>query len=523
MIDSNQIGRDQWGCLPCASRWTSAAVAALGLTLTSFLLFFLGSTPAAAQGANCVTGLPVAAPAYSTSNFVTSMAYGAFGGCAGAAGMAFDDAGDMYVVNEADGHLYKFGAAGGFANPATRVTTTAYPLSWCSQELAFSADFSRLYMTRQFCGNAGDVVEISKADGHVIRTVATGMRCATGIAVDPLSGDLFVSSPCPPGGGTDDIYRISNPESATPTVSVFASPGHAQGLAFTQDGTLWATPLHYGTTTRDIVKIAGTLAANPGAVTVLSTALLDAVAVIPQVNENDPGNPDILYVLLGSGGIRTMDLRTLPPTIATVSTGGNAQIAMAAGPDGCLYVDNMDRVYKVAAADGSCNLGLVATAPDSVIKEYYNTGLNHYFITAFDAEKRSVETGGAGPGWQMTGQFITVGGDSPVCRFYGNRNINPATGQPFGPNSHFYTIEPAECAAVRLDPGWTFESGDVFSMIQVTGPGECPEDTRPVRRVYNNRAAQNDSNHRYLTSQALYQQMINSGWRGEGVVFCAQP
>ena len=48
MIDSNQIGRDQRGRLPCASRWKSAAVAALGLTLTPFLLFFLGSTPAAA-------------------------------------------------------------------------------------------------------------------------------------------------------------------------------------------------------------------------------------------------------------------------------------------------------------------------------------------------------------------------------------------------------------------------------------------------------------------------------------------
>ena len=78
------------------------------------------------------------------------------------------------------------------------------------------------------------------------------MLCASGIAVDPLSGDLFVSSPCPPGGGTDDIYRISNPESAAPAVSVFSSPGHAQGLAFTADGTRWATPLQNDSNNRYI-------------------------------------------------------------------------------------------------------------------------------------------------------------------------------------------------------------------------------------------------------------------------------
>jgi hypothetical protein len=42
-----------------------------------------------------------------------------------------------------------------------------------------------------------------------------------------------------------------------------------------------------------------------------------------------------------------------------------------------------------------------------------------------------------------------------------------------------------------------------------------------VKRVYNKRFAQNDSNHRYVTTDVLYQQMIAQGWAGEGIVFCA--
>ena len=50
---------------------------------------------------------------------------------------------------------------------------------------------------------------------------------------------------------------------------------------------------------------------------------------------------------------------------------------------------------------------------------------------------------------------------------------------------------------------------------------ECPAWTQPVYRAYNNRFAANDSNHRYMVSAALYQQMLGKGWSGEGVVMCA--
>ena len=50
--------------------------------------------------------------------------------------------------------------------------------------------------------------------------------------------------------------------------------------------------------------------------------------------------------------------------------------------------------------------------------------------------------------------------------------------------------------------------------------GACGRFEMPVFRAYNNRAAQNDSNHRYTWRPEIYQEMIAKGWIGEGIGFC---
>ena len=62
--------------------------------------------------------------------------------------------------------------------------------------------------------------------------------------------------------------------------------------------------------------------------------------------------------------------------------------------------------------------------------------------------------------------------------------------------------------------------GGKFWLMKPEGAA-CPDWTQPVYRVYNNRFAENDSNHRYMTSVALYNQMVGQGWSGEGLVMCA--
>ena len=104
-------------------------------------------------------------------------------------------------------------------------------------------------------------------------------------------------------------------------------------------------------------------------------------------------------------------------------------------------------------------------------------------------------------------------GARPVCRFYGTRGV--------GPNSHFYTVDADECAAVKRDPGWTYEGTAFYVMPAVAQ--QCAGGAPPVFRAYNNRFAFNDSNHRYATDYGLLQALQAQGWWMEGTVFGAAP
>ena len=105
-------------------------------------------------------------------------------------------------------------------------------------------------------------------------------------------------------------------------------------------------------------------------------------------------------------------------------------------------------------------------------------------------------------------------GAGRFCLFPGDPGV-PLQG---GPNGHFYTADAAECEAVKRDLGWRFESYD-FS----TTPAQahvCPTSLTPVYRAYNNRAAQNDSNHRF-TPDAQQRAAMAMSWIDEGVAFCS--
>ncbi len=85
-----------------------------------------------------------------------------------------------------------------------------------------------------------------------------------------------------------------------------------------------------------------------------------------------------------------------------------------------------------AAANGSCNVA-------NVVVEFYNTNLDNYFITADAGEAAQVDNGMAG--LEPPGNTFKSGGTTSVCRFYGS--YSP------GPNSHFYTVNPAECQGLK--------------------------------------------------------------------------
>ena len=60
-------------------------------------------------------------------------------------------------------------------------------------------------------------------------------------------------------------------------------------------------------------------------------------------------------------------------------------------------------------------------------------------------------------------------------------------------------------------------------MLKDYSPRRCPQGLLSVNRAYNNRAAQNDSNHRFTTSDSEIRSMGEKGWAVEGTVMCAYP
>lgn len=161
-----------------------------------------------------------------------------------------------------------------------------------------------------------------------------------------------------------------------------------------------------------------------------------------------------------------------------------------------------------------------STQGDGRVVEFYNPRADHYFVTADPAEVPLVLSGGD---WFLTGQSFKAWrtqpasaafAAAPVCRFFG--------GYKGGPNSHFYTADPGECALVRNGPTWTFESNDYY--IRRESPGfTCPEGYLSVNRAYNNGWTRNDSNHRFTTSDSSYREMQRRGWNLEGTVMCSLP
>ena len=97
-------------------------------------------------------------------------------------------------------------------------------------------------------------------------------------------------------------------------------------------------------------------------------------------------------------------------------------------------------------------------------------------------------------------------GTRPVCRFFG---------ASFGAkSSHFHTPSPEECALVKRNGDWRFESVAFYTAVP-DATGNCGVDTQPVYRLYNNGRG-GAPNHRYTTSAAVRSDMIARGWILEG-------
>ena len=154
-----------------------------------------------------------------------------------------------------------------------------------------------------------------------------------------------------------------------------------------------------------------------------------------------------------------------------------------------------------------------------LVDEFYNTIIRHHFVTASNADKEAIDRGSAGAGWIRTGyQFkaytipgaveLRVASQVPVCRFY-----TPAK------NTHFFSADMRDCQLLRASRIW-IDEGIAF-WINSANTTSCGPGTLAVTRLSDSRWRETTSNHRYVTSNSVIEDMKANGWFEEGVVMCA--
>ena len=171
---------------------------------------------------------------------------------------------------------------------------------------------------------------------------------------------------------------------------------------------------------------------------------------------------------------------------------------------------------------------IFSSPPADTVVEYFNTATGHYFYTWSTGDQQALDSGAFGAGWVRTGQGFGAygtlerargngyafdacapqGACLPIKRFYAP-----------GPNSHFFTGLASDVAILdRPGSGWLLENVAFYTAMP-DASGRCSGTA--VYRLYNNRAAQNDSNHRYTADETARALMTARGWVDEGVAFCA--
>jgi len=185
--------------------------------------------------------------------------------------------------------------------------------------------------------------------------------------------------------------------------------------------------------------------------------------------------------------------------------------ANALYPNGIFFGDDAARVGATVWGIAGFVTWFPLPAGINAVTEYYNRGLDDYFLTAYPSEVRLLDLGWI-PGWERTGYFLAmwtqtasvVVGENPPP------NLLPACRIWLG-DSHFFSISPAECAAV--ENVWGYETKMAFfGTLPNAETGACPADQTPVYRLWN----PHGSKHRYATLAVVRDDMRTRGWLAEG-------
>jgi hypothetical protein len=312
-----------------------------------------------------VSTAPVAGTGYAITPYITggpaaaNLYYGGANiGCPGINNPAFTSAGTVLVSDFLNGDIYKIALSGGTVSPAAVLGTVSPALG----PLVYGKD-GNVYATQ---GDAsGQLVHLDPKTGAVLDVVASGLTCPAGLSVDPLSGDLFFDDQCT-GGGFDDasIYRVIDPANSDPSrpkslVKYATLPSTPNGgMAFAPDGTLYAVTGYYVSThLGPIVAVSGT-SASAVTVTPLTGITSDYAVAIGALNADGTAQS----LIAEPNGVLT-EFNVANPAMTTVLASVSPGVGVV-GPDGCLYSQRYDTVYRLAPSSGNCKFTATSPAPN---------------------------------------------------------------------------------------------------------------------------------------------------------------
>jgi len=310
-------------------------------------------------GVSCLTP-PTAATGFAITPFATGFlaenfffANINFVGCPGASNPAFDPSGNAFVADFVNGNLYKVGAGGGAVSTANLVSILGPTFGNVVADQ--NGNFYGTYFS------PSEIVQINPTTGAVMRIIASGFTCPSGLVIDPQSGDLFFNDACT-GAGTDNasVWRIHNPSGPSPTTTVYAdlpaTPGGS--MAFAPNGTLYAVAAAINNPSMPIVRIAGTNMPAPPVVTTLPGVTSDDGSL--QIGATDANGEAVSLITNSGGNLELIDIAN-PSTRTTLASGTIG--AGVIGPDGCLYADAHDKILRLAPTSGTCGFTPTNPAP----------------------------------------------------------------------------------------------------------------------------------------------------------------
>jgi len=279
-----------------------------------------------------------AAPGFVVGVFGSGFATGAVGSeTIGPQGVAVDGDGTVFVADAASSGIFKLPSTGGSA--------TGSP--WASGLTGVAgvtlSRSGRLYVTSR---TSGEIIEVSRTNGSRVRTVTSGLASPVALAIDPLSGDLFVAT------GTG-VTRLGSFEAATPLPSTYRA-GAAAALAFSPDGRLFTVG-----SAGAVSEVSGTSGPQPATSrTVASIAGANGVAVFAPKRGQAVS---ALAVNRHDGQLTSVAIDT--GAQSPIFTGGTRGDQVAVNAAGCLLVTQTDSILQVASGNGCPFLPVGCAAP----------------------------------------------------------------------------------------------------------------------------------------------------------------